>query len=485
MNNRHLVSLSLSLLLAPLALGGCAASVGDGAGDDWYGSSSATSTELALESSSGKVEHTFLRGESLAIEAPIGNLVPSTVYLAEVVSRGMVISATEVFTNLTGGVPFSTVMHDVGEEGAVIAGDTLEIRLIDDGGDLAAATTVDMFAPPALQIPGINIQEIRPPHIFASDASGAPQNAFAVGGEGGDEVRGPVHVSGDGFPAVAAGSYVDFYVAVDSDDWIGRDLPTSGDADHIVGPVEVAVQDDGTLVPTALFTPDLGHVGIYDILVDVNQDGIFDRNLAASSKDGADGLGRVGFTIQYSEAWMRARTSRHVLANMAFDSHGRTGTWANDYMEGESVFLYLNPPVMHQYHFAATKHIVTHQDFDTFWNDPAMIDESCGGVPFEMLSQRSLEVRTQRGCTNTSPTCFGTIDLPEDVPAPGEEPPPVVEEELATFDVVFDRDGDGCYDIGEDLLDVMSGNAGGGLVSADEFRALPQEDRVGFRIHRR
>ncbi|MBW2464601.1 MAG: hypothetical protein JRH11_23340, partial [Deltaproteobacteria bacterium] len=171
--------------------------------------------------------------------------------------------------------------------------------------------------------------------------------------------------------------------------------------------------------------------------------------------------------------------------NMAFDSHGRSGTWANDYMEGEPVFLYLNPPVMHQYHFAATKHIVSHRDFDTFWNDPAMVDASCGGVPFEMLSQRSLEVSTQRGCTNTSPTCFGTVDLPEDAPAVGEEPPPAVEEDFVTFDVVFDRDGDGCYDIGEDLLDVMSGNAGGNLVSADEFRALPQEDRVGFRIHRR
>ncbi len=479
----------LTPLLSLALVAGCAANIGGPSDDDPFGRTSATSTDLALLSSSGRVDLTFNRGESLAIEAPMGDLAPRSVYLAEAVVGEEVISATEVLTNLYGGVPLATVMHDVGEEGLIGPGETLEIRLLDDTGDLAAATRVEMFAPPALQIPGFNVNEVQPPHIYAADATGAPQNAFAVGGSGGDEVRGPVHIAGDGFPQLVAGDVVDVYVAIDSDDWVGRSFPAPGDASYVAGPIEVAVDADGRLAPTAIFTPELTHVGIYDILVDVNRDGRFDRDVAGSTKDGADGLGRVGFTIQYSEAWMRERTSRHVIVNMAFDSHGRSGTWDNDYDEGEPVFMYLNPPVMREYHFSATKHIVAHRNFETFWNDPTAVDPSCGGVPFEHLSQRSLEVRTQRGCTNTSPTCFGPIDLPEgtDVgePPEGEEPPAEEAEELATFDVVFDRDGDGCYDIGDDLLDIVSATAEGELISPEAFLEMAAADRVGFRVHRR
>jgi len=491
---RHSLLTPLALSLLPgllLGLAGCATNIGGPTDDDPFGRTSATSTDLALESSSGRVEGIFNRGESLAIEAPMGNLAPRTVYRAEASVGGETISWTDVLTNIYGGVPLSTIMHDVGEEGMIGPGETLEIQLVDDEGALAAATRVEMFAPPALQIPGFNIQEVQPPHIYAAVASGEAQNAYAVGGSGGDEVRGPVHIAGDGFPQLVAGDVVDVYVMVDSDDWIGRSFPTAGDAAYVAGPIEVAVDADGRVAPTPIFTPELAHVGIYDILVDVNRDGRFDRNVTASTKDGADGLGRVGFTVQYSESWMRERTSRHVITNMAFDSHGRSGTWANDYSEGEPVFLYLNPPVMRDYHFSATKHIVEHRNFETFWNDPTAVDPACGGVPFEHLSQRSLEVRTQRGCTNSSPTCFGPIDLPEgeDVGEPpvGEtpaEPPVEGEPEFATFDVVFDRDGDGCYDIGEDLLDIVSDSAGGDLISPERFLSLPDSARVGFRVHR-
>ncbi len=480
------------ILSLVLALGGCAANIGGGADDDPFARTSATSTELALISSSGRVELTFNQGESLAIESEVGDLAPRSVYLAQAVVGTEVVSATEVLTNLYGGVPLSTVMHDVGEEGAIGPGETLEIQILDrDTGDLAAATRVEMFAPPALQIPGFNVQEVQPPHIFASDASGAPQNAYAVGGSGGDEVRGPVHIAGDGFPQLVAGDVVDVYVAVDRDDWVGRSFPAPGDDGYVAGPIEVTVDADGRIAPTPVFTPELANVGIYDILVDVNRDGRFDRDVTGSTKDGADGLGRVGFTVQYSQSWLLERTSRHVLVNLAYDSHHRDdGTWNNDYMEDQPVFLYVNPPVMHEYHFSATKHIVEHRNFETFWNDPSQVDASCGGVPFEHLSTRSLEIRTERGCTNTSPTCFGPVELPEgtDVGEPpvGTDPPATDEtSELATFDVVFDRDGDGCYDIGEDLLDIVSGGTEGGLVSPEDFLGMSAADRVGFRVHRR
>jgi hypothetical protein len=51
------------------------------------------------------------------------------------------------------------------------------------------------------------------------------------------------------------------------------------------------------------------------------------------------------------------------------------------------------------------------------------------------------------------------------------------------FDVVFDRNGDGCYQAGEDLLDVVGGaNTSGGLVTFDEFQTIDPADRVGFRV---
>jgi hypothetical protein len=81
----------------------------------------------------------------------------------------------------------------------------------------------------------------------------------------------------------------------------------------------------------------------------------------------------------------------------------------------------------------------------------------------------------QRGCTNTGPIDAGPADfiLPE-----GAEP-------IDGFDVVFDRNGDGCYMPGTDLLDIVGGDiTRGGLVSYDELMALRPADRVGFRVVR-
>jgi hypothetical protein len=305
-----------------------------------------------------------------------------------------------------------------------------------------------------------------PPHIFAADASGAPHNAFAVGGLDPGEIGGAVHVAGDGFPMEAAGREVDVYVVRDADEWRGQAMPAAGHESYIAGPVAAHVGEDGTLTPTALFTPELGHVGIYDILVDVDRDGRFEWSFGV--KDGADGLMKVGFTIQYSAAFLRERLSRHVLVNIAYDSHQRDGEWRNDYRADEPVFLYLNPPVMHQYHFSVTKWIVRHQDFTGFWNNPAMADGD-GAVPFEHLSTTSMAIRTETGCTNSDPTCFGVMEISG---------------EAESFDVVFDRNGDGRYMPGEDLLDVMSFGADGELIDPNVLIARPAAEQVGFTVRR-
>jgi len=463
----------LLALVVTLPLVACTTAIGDGAGDG-LGRTSPGDRELALVSSSGMVG-VLRRGESLAIRSDaMASLTPDTIYRAQVLADDAVLSETDVLTDGSGSVLLSAVMHDVGEEdgaGLLDPGQLLHVRVTDFMGEIRAETVVSLDSAPALQVPGWNVTEVAPPHIFAADAAGAPQNAFAVGGSGGDEVRGPIFLAGDGFPQAAADQgVVDVFVVEDADEWRHRTIPLAGQPGHVAGPIAAAVDAEGRLAVTQVFNPAIGDVGIYDILVDVDRDGSFEWRF--NSKDGADGLGKVGFTVQYSESWLRERTSSHLLANIAYDSHGRDGgTWRNDYSASEPVFMYLNPPVMQQYHFAVTKWVVRHQDFQAFWNNPALVDGSCGGVPFSELETRSMEIVTQRGCTNTSPTCFGAMPL--------EEPA-----EVTTYDVVFDRDGDGCYDLGEDLLDIVSADAGGDLVSVEQFLALSADHQVGFRVTR-
>lgn len=437
--------------------------VGCASGTDGLGRSGEGTSSLALVSSAGEL-NILRRGESLSIRAEhLADLRPETVYRAVVQTRdGEVLGESDVLTDLRGAVPLYTLVHDVGEDGASRPGDTLRVKLFDPAGGIRAEASVLLEAPPPLQVPGFNVSEVAPPHVFASDVAGQPTNAFAVGGAGPGEVGGPVYVAGDGFPEAVAGAQVDVYVARDADEWRGRALPRAGDSAHVAGPIAVSVSAEGRLSPTAVFTPALRDVGIYDILVDVDRDGRFEWSF--SSKDGADGLARVGFTIQYGADWLAARTDSHLILNIAYDSHQRDGTWRNDYVEGEPVFMYMNPPVMHQYHFSVTKWIVRHQDFDAFWNNPALADAD-GAVPFDSFAVQSLELSTQTGCTNTSPTCFGVVPSSAD-----------------GYDVVFDRDGDGRYMPGEDLLDVVSGDAGGDLVSVAEVRSMPPERRVGFRV---
>lgn len=438
--------------------------LGCASGTDGLGRSGEGTSSLALVSSAGEM-NILRRGESLAIRTErLADLRPETVYRAVVQSRdGDVLGESDVLTDLRGAVPLYTLVHDVGEDGASRPGDTLRVKLMDSTGDIRGEASVVLEAPPPLQVPGFNVSEVAPPHVFASSATGQPTNAFAVGGAGAGEVGGPVYVAGDGFPQAVAGGHVDVYVARDADEWRGRTLPRAGDTTHVAGPISVSVSAEGRLTPTAVFTPALRDVGIYDILVDVDRDGRFEWSF--SSKDGADGLARVGFTVQYGAAWLAARTDSHLIVNIAYDSHRRDGgEFRNDYAEGEPVFLYMNPPVMHQYHFTVTKWIVRHQDFDAFWNNPAVADGD-GAVPFDRFAVQSLEISTQTGCTNSSPTCFGVV------PSSAEG-----------YDVVFDRDGDGRYMPGEDLLDVVSGDTSGDLVSVAAVRAMPPERRVGFRV---
>jgi hypothetical protein len=460
--DRHFATLLIASSLC-FPLGGCMASLGD---DDGTDGTDPTDSSFALVASTGE-EGTLRRGESLALRiGELAQLSAEAMYRFEVLgSGGALLSDGDVRTDNRGQVFFATVMHDVGEDDRVAPGDRLSVNLRDEIGEIAARGIIDVGGVPSLQQPGFNVEEPAPPHIFAANAAGEPTNAFAVGGDFAGEQRGPVHLAGDGFPENVAGRDIDVYVARDRDEWRGSAIPREGDASWIAGPIAVHVGADGTVAPTALFEPSLAQTGIYDILVDVDRDGMFEWSF--DSKDGADGIGRVGFTVQYSQAWLAARESSHILVNIAYDNHSRdAGEWRNDFASSEPVFMYLNPPVMHTYHFNVTKWIVRHQDFDAFWNNPAMA-ESDGGVNFAHFALSSMDQPTETGCTNSAPTCFGIVPLGDGV----------MQER---FDVVFDRNGDGRYMPGEDLLDIIGGGTAGELMTVEQFRALSAAQQAGF-----
>lgn len=445
-------------------------------GDD-LGRTSTGSESLALVSSSG--DQGILRtGETLNLRSLVPDvLLPSTMYRIEVfnAATGAPLSHVEAATDATGMLAQTPLFHDVGEFGGLDEGDGLDITVRDrEGTSMAINTSIPLDIVPLLQVPGFNVTEIQPPHVYATLADGSPSNAFAVGGEDEGENRGPVYVAGEGFPESAAGRDVAIYVVRDRDEWRDRVIPTSAADGLVNGPITARVQADGRLPATQVFDPGIRDTGIYDILVDLDGNGRFDWSF--SRKDGADGVGKVGFTIQYSASWLRALEQRHVIVNMAYGQAGRDGAeWTNEFSSTQHVFMYLNPPVMHEYHFRATKWVLHHADFDQFWNNPEMFNREDGTVCFQAegrsMAIQSTDFTPQATCTNTGAICVGPMPGPREGAAMA----------ISAYDVVFDRNGDGCYTPGEDLLDVVGGSiTHGNLVTMEEFRSLPAEDRAGF-----
>lgn len=456
---------------------GCVSDPGAGrpVGRTDYGSGS-----FALENSNR--EQGILRiGDSLRMYAAPGDLDlrPGHQYHFAVtnVSNDTKVSEGDVVTREDGSLPPTTLAHDIGDmpgtnEGE---GDSLKVDIWDiDSADDHLEAFIPLLRVPALQ-GGWNIQEVDPPHVFATDASRTPANAFAVSDNGETdpgEVPGPIFVGGEGLPGDAVGGAVDVYVMRDQDDWQGFEIPQAGSAEHVVGPIQVAVNPDGTLASTLVWEPGVGDVGIYDILVDVDQNGVFDWDI--SNKDGADGEAKVGITIQYSQAWVRARRIRHIIMNIAFADASRDGQWTNDYAGADPLYLYVNPDVTSRpdlNHKWVYKWVVEHQDFDTFWNNPAN-EGPDGCVDLENI-MGNFDVPAQHGCTNSAPLHIGNAEnIAGQANGPGD------------FDVVFTFNAnEGAaprYCPGRDILDIVANDVTETLVQ--DIANVPLEDRVGFRV---
>lgn len=469
---------AVALWTVMTALVGCVSDPGASRpmGHTDYGSGS-----FALENSNR--EQGILRvGDSLRMYAQPGDLdlLPGHKYHFAVTNRSgdTKVSEGDVATREDGSLPPTTLAHDIGDMPGTseTEGDSLAVDIwdVDSAGDHLEAF-IPLLRVPALQ-GGWNIQEVEPPHVFATDGT-APTNAFAVSDTGDTdpgEIPGPIFVGGEGLPEDVAGGFVDVYVMHDADAWQGFEIPQAGSPEHVVGPIQVAVNPDGTLASTLVWEPGLGDVGIYDMLVDVDQNGIFDWDI--SNKDGSDGEAKVGITIQYSQAWVRARRIRHIIMNIAFNDPDRGGQWTNDFGATDDLFLYVNPDVTARpdlNHKWVYKWIVNHQDFDTFWNDPSH-EGADGCVDFAENIMGNFQVPPQHGCTNSAPLHVGAAgNISGLANGPGE------------YDVVFTFDNnEGAvprYCPGTDILDIISNDVTEALVQ--DIGTVPLEDRVGFRVN--
>lgn len=469
-------TVALWTLVVALAAG-CVSDPGAGRpmGRTEYGSGN-----FALENSNR--EQGILRiGDSLRMYAAPGDLdllgAHQYHFAVTNVSNDTTVSEGDVVTREDGSLPPTTLAHDIGDMPGTSEGegDSLKVDIWDVD---SAADHLEAFIPllrvPALQ-GGWNIQEVEPPHVFATDGN-VPTNAFAVSDNGDvdpGEVAGPIFVGGEGLPGDVVGGFVDVYVMRDADTWQGFEIPQAGSPEHVVGPVQVAVNPDGTLANTMVWEPGVNDVGIYDMMVDVDQNGIFDWDI--SNKDGVDGEAKVGITIQYSQAWVRARRIRHIIMNIAFNDPDRGGQWENDFGVNDPLYLYVNPDVTSRpdlNHKWVYKWVLPHQDFETYWNNPAN-EGADGCVDFTEISG-NFQAPPQHGCTNSAPLHAGEAgNIAGLANGPGE------------FDVVFtfvDHDGaQPRYCAGTDILDIVSNDMTEQLVQ--DIGNVPLEDRVGFRVH--
>ncbi len=572
---------------------------GCGLEDPDLGRSGYGSSTMAITNAEG--ENDVLRsGTSLNLKTKSSKvLTPNTFYSVVVTNSRTraVLSRAQLLTDNAGQLELSSVAHDLGEFDDLKDEDSLMVNVQDPANNIALDAAIPITPHiPNFQGHGFQVDEVQPPHIFSADKTGKPVNAFVVGASPAkDETAAPVHVVGKGFPAGV--SSVHIYMVKDSDKWQGKQMPRSGDAAHVHGPITASVAN-GKLSTLALtWKPGHKDLGPYDVLVDVDRNGRYDY--AFTAKDGSDGENKVGVTIQYSANWFAAKrdsesttsardeakkayqaadaaatkaesvaagneakkkaaqaraeankakaayqaanaaaakataafspawgdatvcaaqvtiasasartaseaadkaaklvndtvqaqkvweaktravrekmAARHLIVNLAYTSSGRgKGQWANTYSSKAKVYTYINPPVQKgSRHAWLTKWIVKHQSFKKFWNNPDMYkDGKIKITPFAYHGGSSTGIKgsIQKSCTNSAPIAIinpGGVDV-----SGGPK----------VYDIVFDYNGDGYYEIGKDFIDIQSNNAGSGVQSGKQMMNLPDDQIYGFKV---
>lgn len=192
----------------------------------------------------------------------------------------------------------------------------------------------------------------------------------------------------------------------------------------------------------------------------------------------------VNDTVQATKAYeaeMKAlaaqMASKHMLVNLAYSSSSRNGgKWENTYSTSSgTIYTYVNPPVQKgDRHAWVTKWVVKHQSWAKFWNNWEVIEKKGNGLGRLYIKDKAMTTLTgtiQNSCTNSPPVkIINPSTLPIDTV------------NVLTYDIVFDYNGDGYYDVGQDFLDVVSFRTDGQLVSAKDLANIPDDQIYGFKV---
>lgn len=178
------------------------------------------------------------------------------------------------------------------------------------------------------------------------------------------------------------------------------------------------------------------------------------------------------------KALAAAMSSKHYLVNLAFTSGSRNGEWSNTFSQkGGPIYTYVNPPMQSgARHAFVTKLVVKHQSWSTFWNNPAKVEPGgkggAGRIPIAALVVQTTGGKLQNSCTNSPPVAIiNPTTLPIDDTVG-----------LLKFDIVFDYDNDGYYDIGRDMLDVVAHTNSGNAITAKDLVNIPDDQIYGFKV---
>lgn len=170
--------------------------------------------------------------------------------------------------------------------------------------------------------------------------------------------------------------------------------------------------------------------------------------------------------------------SKHYLVNLAFTSKSRNGQWSNTFSQsGGQIYTYVNPPMQSgARHAFVTKLVVKHQSWANFWNNPAKVEPGgkggAGRIPISALVVQTTGGKLQNSCTNSPPVA---IINPQTLPIDDTVG-------LLKFDIVFDYDNDGYYDIGRDMLDVVGHTNSGNAITAKDLVNIPDDQIFGFQV---
>ena len=202
---------------------------------------------------------------------------------------------------------------------------------------------------------------------------------------------------------------------------------------------------------------------------------------AKTASEAADKAAKlVNDTIQAQKIW-EAKTlairekmaSQHLIVNLAYSSSSRgKGSWANSYSTKQKIYTYINPPIQKgSRHAWLTKWVLRHQSFAKVWNNPDMYTNGKLKLkPYAYHSGGGIKGSIQKSCTNSPPV---SIINPGGV---------TVTDGPKMYDIVFDYNGDGYYELGKDFIDIQANNSSSGVQSGKQMMQLADEKIYGFKV---